>query len=1317
MEDRNILKVEIIDGNDNRDFLGTSDDLAAVISKLKKRMSSSEEGKKLVEEIKTFTMEKQTTYRHVPIDEFKDDDKNFHRFLKEILVDGPGLKDYKFSDFQINGIKKIKDVIEGTDPHKVVILQAPTGSGKTNVFLLPSLWDSINRNSHFILVYPRIALAFDQLFGLIKSVYYASKSGSNALSIGVLFGGVGAIDAHTFQYNNMLFERREVKEQIWMVFKDRKCPVCNNGSIMGIYNNKRVYDFKCSNNSCDVKDLKIYVSKERILKEKANIIITTFESLNSIYFRPDFEEILRKTATIIFDEAHTYYQVYGSHLSAFLAEFKKENPKLKIVFSSATLPNSINFAKKLTGESNILEIGPSETDKSKNEDGVVPIEEYFLIKSRKSRRGSLSSSTLIQLLMLLGHSVNLNGKERLLAFFDSRDNLVRQEKNFKDADGKKRLYNFRLNKEDFLGSEFIDYRCPQGSEKNCNLQSCKSSGPYKEGECWFGLTKAIFQNGMNPKKSVLKVDRSLAEESSYDTVTSDIVFTTSSLELGIDDKQITTIVQYRPPYTIFNFIQRKGRAGRQQSENTRIYVVLGQDSPDIFYFNNLDRMLNEEYILPLNPDNPYSKWVRNVLNKTKNNFILELNSGNYKNRDYRDETKALINSFLKNTAENFQNFIKNNTDGKLLDVSFKRKDVGKIIERKYKVLEEEKTKLIEDFSGSVSLFESIRTKVIELLGNKLDTEITNELLKFLLKLNEIETKFKREGKVEKILLKPLSEIIQNIKYHLRPDNNTIRILNDKIDPMIVYLGDPKFADDLERLYTLNKEISSLKELEKIFNVWDPLNILKSLYNSWFLYTLSIKKEIETLNKSNFMDLYPKYMVPDSFFGKGESIILSHKDGRVEYISTHDLINRYIPHRLPAVIRDGQVFYVSTEYSLKDRGFESNCAVITIEIEGRMEKLFYDKDDPNKYYIMPLEIKARDISMVDNDNNEFNACTYCFYIGDYLERFCPKCGRRLKHSKNYSVPRSKIDLEIKEKGENNSFGIHRIVANITYLLSGETVFLTFKDENGEEKRWKSEMKFEPNLAKIIENMPVLELRIKPLETKDLENLQFLEKYRKFSGEQIIRSYVHSVAHLYVQTISFISGVSTEFLKYKIEGDSIYVFEENDTDTGILDSFIEKINIDPTEIMKSLERFSLCRTNEIDLKLADPNSVNDSGVKHRKSNLKLRKINETKAIEVSKNYNDAISKGDGDKLINLLKDPDFEKIIQCPDGCYDCLYLNNCEEKDGQDEFISRSLASYYVSSIKKEILKSQFGEKYQEKLSSLEGFIYEDKDESVIWVEL
>jgi len=1317
MNDKKISTMDIIDADSPEDLLGNKEDLAKVITKLKKRMEPGKKGEKLVDETKTFAREKLTTYRHVPIDELKRYDKRFYDFLKSVLVDGPGLSDYMLSDFQINGLKKIKEMITGNDSHRVAILQAPTGSGKTNVFLLPSLWDSIERNSHSILVYPRIALAIDQLFGLIKNIFYINNFGYRDVSVGILFGGIGSIDEHTFKYTDTLFEKEELKEQEWVIFKDRKCPVCNNGSIMGIYYKKKIYDFKCSNSSCDVKNLKIYVSKERILKEKPNIIITTFESLNSISFRPDFEEILRKTSAIVFDEAHIYYQVYGSHLSAFLSEFKKENPKLKFIISSATLPNSINFAKKLTGENNILEIGPSKMDLNKNGEGIVPIEEYFLIKSRKTRNGSTSASTLIQLLMLLGHSVNLNGKERLLAFFDSRDNLVRQEKNFKDADANKKLYNFRLNKEEFLSYEFVDYKCPVGSEENCNLQSCKTSGPYKEGECWFGLTKAIFQNGMKPKTSVLKVDRSMAEDSSYDINKSDIVFTTSALELGIDDKQISTIVQYRPPYTIFNFIQRKGRAGRQQQENTRIYVVLGQESPDIFYFNNLDRMLDEEYILPLNPDNPYSRWVRNILKNAKNNFIMELDSGGYIDRDYKDETKALINSFLKNTAENFKKFMKDNTEGRLLDVSYKRKEVGKIIEKRCNLKVAERSAIIEKFSGADSPFESIRSMITELLEGKLEEKINEELQKFLKKLNDIEVTFKEKNIIEKIQLKPLNDIITNIIYYLNPDKNTESILNDRINPLIVHLERQNLSDDFERLYSLDKEVSSLKSLKKIYDVWDSLSIIKYLYNSWFLYTLSIKTEDETANRSSLMDLYPKYLLPESFFGKGESIILSHDDGGLDSISTHDLINRYTPHKLPAVVKNDQVYYVSTEYSLKDWHFESNHTEVTVELGGRMEKLFYDQNDTKKYYMIPLEIKARDISMANDESNEFNACIRCFYIGDHHERYCPKCGGKLKHSKIFSEPNSEIDLVRKEKEESNNFGIHRIIANIKYLLKGETVFLTFKDEEGKEKHRKSEFKFEPNLAKLIENMPVLEFRIKPLESKDLENLKFLEKYRKFTEGEILYSYVHSIAHLYVQTVSFISGVSTEFLKYKIEGDSIYVFEENDTDTGIIDSFIEKINIDPTEIVKSLERFSVCQTNQIDLKLGDPNSNADSGVNHRLNNLKLRGISEGKAQEISRDYGNAISKGDGDTLIDLASEAYFKHIIQCPDGCVDCLYLKSCEEKGDQGKTISRTLANLYVCSIKKEISKSQFGVEYQEKLVSLEGFIYEDKDESVIWVEL
>ena len=1310
--------IDIVNNENERDLKGDLSDRQIIIAKMKKRMKASNEGRGLVEEVKHFSLDKKIIHRHRESNVLKSENEDLFEFLEKIHLG------WRYSDFQIESMKAINRMLTNKVKERVAILQAPTASGKTLAFMIPPLLKSIRDNSCFIITYPRNALATDQLKTIIKYVIDVQKNFENKkISIGINYGGIGSIDKHVIDYinTNQLLESESFKGQIGLIFKKQKCPKCEVGSLFAPTSKDKIFSFKCTNDNCDVRDLNIYLSKDTIIKEKPNILISSFESLNSIYIRNEFSGILERTSCIILDEAHTYYSIFGSHIANFLSSLQSKYKNLRLILSSATIPNAEIFACKLTGIKEVIPIKPSQEDFQIFTSELK--EKYYLIKSSDFRRRSQSASTLIQLLMLLGHSVNLdnsNGKDRIITFFDSRDSLFRQHKNFIDADKNRKLYEFRILKGKYLGEDYKEFKCPTNGEKNCNLTHCSQSGAYKLGECWYGLTKSTYKNGKLPKPDPLKTDTSISENPEYD-LKSDIVFSTSTLELGIDDSEVTTIVQYRPTYTIFSFIQRKGRAGRSQDQQSEIYMVLSKEPSDRFYFNNLERMLQEEYILPLNRDNPYTKWTREVLDAIKEKYRNEYESPNYE-KNYSGEYLALIRTLREVISKSLNEKI-DTAIGATTIKTVMRKEYERKLNHRISELEKEREKEFESFKTNEDPFEKCRKLIGEalLLGDSSWSEV---LAKTILLLNKLEIDINDKNVITKDVRNNIFKLLSD-QISSDISNKTSVYVTKNILPLIVMLKEEKediIREKLGNIGRFTKEIMALKEVGSIFRYYEPIMIIRAIYRAWYYYLLSATRDEYLQEKQRIGNLFPKYLMPNSFFERGESIILSI-DNEKESISMNDLINRNLPHRLVARYDNSQVRYVRTKlnminYDVFDQ--DKNVKIIRAELNCEGIRQPYMEGDKLKFYLEPNEVKADLIDMSNDEENKFNVCKRCFSVASNNEITCRVCGMKVIEANLYAKPINEFYVETNnnsEKSEKIVYGIIKKNGNIRTLLTGEWVSITFLDENSEElKKRNAEITFETPIGKIIEKMIVLEINPSRLNNIEIEKYLNLLKSKFNSGDEICEAYIHSVAHLYIQAVSFLSGVSIEYINYFIRDDTIYLFENSETDTGVIDSFCDKLSLNPIEILEIFDVLTQCKTNSIDVDLAD-SGKNSQYLDMRWNNLRSRGIKDKKIQEISQIYSKAIQDGNGDDLKSIQEERDFEHIIECFDGCPDCLHLNNCSFKDDQIKVVSRILARLYTTKIRKEVAETEFKNLYGDKFVSEKGFIEEVKDGKVIWVEL
>ncbi|MHA1829012.1 MAG: DEAD/DEAH box helicase [Candidatus Heimdallarchaeaceae archaeon] len=179
--------------------------------------------------------------------------------------------------FQLESFQAIK---EGRD----VVIVAPTGTGKTEAFLLPLLSKIWNKGNHPLL-----------RRGIFAIIIYPTKA----------------------------------------LARDQAKKIKNYGQSI---------DVSCEIFDGDTPKTK----REQIFESPPDILITNPDMLHYHLRTPRFREIIRKIEMVIVDEIHVAVGAYGSNLHFILKRLERlTNKKLQFVGSSATIGNAKEFSSKL----------------------------------------------------------------------------------------------------------------------------------------------------------------------------------------------------------------------------------------------------------------------------------------------------------------------------------------------------------------------------------------------------------------------------------------------------------------------------------------------------------------------------------------------------------------------------------------------------------------------------------------------------------------------------------------------------------------------------------------------------------------------------------------------------------------------------------------------------------------------------------------------------------------------------------------------------------------------------------------------------------
>ena len=518
-------------------------------------------------------------------------------------------------------------ILKDYNEKRVFVLSAPTGSGKTEIFLtmatalaLANKTEDRTAKIRSIIVYPRIALESDQAFRFILFTYLLNmelrrKGVDISLTIGIDDGLTRKIE-------------REMSEKAFADFRGITCPRCylRNVSeeqrgilkVLGKY-----HEVQC--NLCKESFNFIKATHTLMKKETPDIYITNPWTLeyrlceseanrsNRVSVKAFTESLL-----LVLDEAHEYKTLIGGALRYTIRtlDFISKN-SIRVIISSATIPAPLDFAHKLSGFKNedilVLEYGNSLRKCTSTWNLKGPSGRRLILSEVISVNPYVSWATYIcQLLIMLSTLFFVRRYARDLGYNVFIPQTIAFVDNIHEIRRIRRQYDESINlgdPKDHLDSSLIADNLeryayiPYGEYKNIKL-TYNTTGKYFE--LRYGGRILQFRK-LDMLHRLLEECHSEVEPHIRSEVQNKLahaniasVLATSALELGVDYKGVSFIINAGFP-EILSLIQRIGRGGR--AEHT-LYTVLGiiiiRNNPVEMYWAHrpdLQSLLNPREVL------------------------------------------------------------------------------------------------------------------------------------------------------------------------------------------------------------------------------------------------------------------------------------------------------------------------------------------------------------------------------------------------------------------------------------------------------------------------------------------------------------------------------------------------------------------------------------------------------------------------------------------------------------------------------------------------------------------------------------------------
>ncbi len=525
--------------------------------------------------------------------------------------------------FQRRALQQLFTSWRGVSTEDTFVVTADTGSGKTEAALLPLIagatCDALEgrEGTRAVLVYPRIRLGANQaqrLVGYLAAL--AVRDGMPTLRIGLQNGQVPQVFDRV---HSSIADLWSPVTRGGLSFPFFGCPACDGDLTLLPGDGEGGADrLTCS---CGWSYAGWVGTKAGMRERPPDFFLPVTESLHqwqqdSQYGalfgdRPGFEP----PRAVVADEIHLYTHIHGSQVGYALRRLlaratlnANDAPPVLAIGMSATLGRPAKVWGALTGRPHVVDIRPEPEEREINPRGR---EYFYFVQPEVESRGKdiAGAATTIQALMCLAHGMRrrsgASGGYRGIVFLDSIDKLKRLHGDYQDAEEGKRLASYRTRLYDDDPASGIPRRECCRDPATCDT--------FRDGECWYFAATDTAQTTASgnyfPGRHVIVADRPVFSGTGGRVEEmirrSDVVFATSSLEVGYDDPDMTLVYQHYAPGNLASFIQRKGRGGRGADDRPVTGVTLSPYSPrDSWYFRRPARMLDASgFEVPVNLEN------------------------------------------------------------------------------------------------------------------------------------------------------------------------------------------------------------------------------------------------------------------------------------------------------------------------------------------------------------------------------------------------------------------------------------------------------------------------------------------------------------------------------------------------------------------------------------------------------------------------------------------------------------------------------------------------------------------------------------------
>jgi len=434
----------------------------------------------------------------------------------------------------------VEELLSSEPRYTTAAIIAPTASGKSLAFFLPVIIRAVERSLEgrtgvsSILVYPRKALERDQLQSFLSIVDSVNKYMVNQLTIGIDDG-----DTKRFA---------EIRQGD--TYREMKCVECSNSLIIDTKEGRALV--KCSR--CSKAYPYILASKDEIWLKRPTILITNIHTLYRRLLTPNTVKMFAGIDYIVFDEAHVYTDYLGGHVHYIIkllrhaARFNRSGPYF--VFSSATIPNPLDFIARLAGveTDEIFYVNYEETLEKAGVTGRRLMLYLFLLPHPSSSVETLTEA-LILAVTLWCHKHNF----KAITFIDS----VAEIATISDY-----IYTTILGRRE--GREVTDhiYNSSRKPENSYNWLPLAPPSMVADPNTFRSFVLKQYKESIGVHYGQLPLNQRAKVEYLFSQGNLKHLLATSTLELGIDLSDVAVIIQHKLPITPEGVVQRIGRSGR-----------------------------------------------------------------------------------------------------------------------------------------------------------------------------------------------------------------------------------------------------------------------------------------------------------------------------------------------------------------------------------------------------------------------------------------------------------------------------------------------------------------------------------------------------------------------------------------------------------------------------------------------------------------------------------------------------------------------------------------------------------------------------------